>query len=224
MKAALDCGLTICLLLATAFLDSGCKPAAQRADLVFLNGAEPESLDPAVITGQPEERIVSSLFEGLLGFDSAAHPQPGVAETWEISADKRVYTFHLRHNALWSNGDPVTARDFLASWKRALEPETASDYASLLYFVKNGRPYNEGTLKDFSQVGVRVVDDFTLEVTLTKSSYPCSSSISAPSRRSTRSTCRPWPNTATTGSSRAGSSATARSCSTRGASTTASAS
>ena len=167
MKAALHCGLTICLLLATAFLDSGCKPDAQRADLVFLNGAEPESLDPALITGQPEERVVSSLFEGLLAFDSAAHPQPGVAETWEISADKRVYTFHLRHNALWSNGDPVTANDFAASWKRALQPETASDYASQLYFIKNGQAYNEGTLKDFSQVGVRVVDDFTLEVTLT---------------------------------------------------------
>ncbi len=166
MKTTLDCGFVICLLLASAFLASGCKQAGQRADLVFLNGAEPESLDPALITGQPEERVVSGLFEGLLAFDSAAHAVPGVAETWDISADKRVYTFHLRHNALWSNGDPVTASDFAASWRRALAPETASDYASQLYFIKNGQPYNEGTLKDFSKVGVRVVNDFTLEVTL----------------------------------------------------------
>lgn len=166
MKIVRDFGLTGCLLLAVALINTGCKDAVSRADLLFLNGAEPETLDPALITGQPEERVVTALFEGLTAFDAAARPQPGVAESWSISADKRLYIFHLRHNARWSNGDPVTAGDFAASWRRALAPETASDYASQLYFIKNGRPFNEGALKDFSQVGVRAPDDFTLEVTL----------------------------------------------------------
>src|SRR6266853_816234 len=120
-------------ILAAAALLGGCGRGLDRADLVFLNGAEPESIDPAVITGQP---------------------------------DGRVYTFHLRRNAKWSNGETVTARDFLLSWKRTLTPETAADYAYQLYYVRNARDFNEGKLKDFSQVGLRVPDDFTLEVTL----------------------------------------------------------
>jgi oligopeptide transport system substrate-binding protein len=144
----------------------GCARPPERADLVFINGAEPETLDPALITGQPEGRIASALFEGLTAFDSAAEPKPGVAERWEISPDGRVYTFHLRANARWSNGDPVTANDFLQSWKRTLAPETGSEYAYQLYYVKNAKPFNEGTMHDFSQVGVRALDPLTLEVTL----------------------------------------------------------
>jgi len=145
---------------------SGCGQPRHRADLVFLNGAEPESLDPAIITGQPEGRVVYALFEGLASLDAAGHVKPGVAERWDISGDKRTYTFHLRHNARWTNGDPVTAADFVNSWRRALAPETASEYAYQLYYVKNGQPFNEGTLKDFSQVGVRALDPWTLRVEL----------------------------------------------------------
>ncbi len=144
----------------------GCGRTGDRADLVFLNGAEPETLDPALITGQPEGRVVGALFEGLTSFDAAANVQPGVAERWEVSSDGRVYLFHLRPNARWSNGDPVTADDFVQSWRRTLAPETASEYAYQLYYVKNGKPFNEGALKDFSQVGVRAPDSRTLEVTL----------------------------------------------------------
>ena len=140
--------------------------AFQRADLVFLNGAEPETLDPALITGQPEGRIAGALFEGLTTFDAAARPVPGVAQSWEISPDRRVYTFHLRGDARWSNGDPVTAADFLRSWRRVLAPETGSEYASQLHVLRNGRAFNQGQLGDFSQVGVRVIDPATLEVTL----------------------------------------------------------
>src|SRR5437667_1196 len=86
-----------------ALVASGCKQAGTRADLVFLNGAEPETLDPALITGQPENRVVDALFEGLTAFDAAAIAKPGVAEKWDISPDGRVYAFHLRRNALWSN-------------------------------------------------------------------------------------------------------------------------
>lgn len=139
----------------------------EKPDFTILNGAEPETLDPHIITGQPEFRIVEALFEGLYAHDPAtAEAVPGVAVSNELSADHKTYTFHLRENAKWSNGEPLTAHDFVESWKRALEPETAADYAYLLYFIKNAKPFNEGTLKDFTQVGVHALDDHTLQVEL----------------------------------------------------------
>jgi oligopeptide transport system substrate-binding protein len=143
-----------------------CQRAMDRADLVFLNGAEPETLDPSLITGQPEGRLASALFEGLTSFDEHGQVVPGVAEKWDLSPDGRVYTFHLRRNARWTNGDPVTARNFRDSWRRTLAPETAAEYAYQLFYLHNGRPFNEGTVKDFSQVGVIAPDDWTLQVTL----------------------------------------------------------
>ncbi|MBV8277118.1 MAG: hypothetical protein JO170_17935, partial [Verrucomicrobia bacterium] len=111
------------LLLAAAALVlcslAGCDSPDSRADLVVLNGAEPESIDPAEITGQLDGRIAYALFEGLLHFDRFGRPQPGIAQSWDLSSDRRTYTFHLRPEAKWSNGDPVTADDFVASWKRA---------------------------------------------------------------------------------------------------------
>src|SRR5471030_2846267 len=97
---------------------AGCGPAEKRADLVFVNGAEPETLDPAIITGQPEGRIVNALFEGLTAFNPEGKPVPGVAESWTISPDNRVYTFTLRPNAKWSDGRPLVAQDFVQSWQR----------------------------------------------------------------------------------------------------------
>ena len=154
------------ILLCLAALLAACGPNSKRADLVFLNGAEPETIDPALITGQPEGRLANALFEGLTAFDAAANPQPGVAERWEISSDGRVYTFHLRADARWSNGQPVTAQDFVASWKRTLAPETGSEYSYQLFYLKNAKAFSEGTLYDFSQVGVRALDAQTLQVTL----------------------------------------------------------
>jgi len=81
------------------------------------------------ITGQLDGRVAYALFEGLLHFDRFGRPQPGIAQSWDISPDRLTYTFHLRPEAKWSNGDPVNANDFVASWKRALSPETASEYA-----------------------------------------------------------------------------------------------
>jgi oligopeptide transport system substrate-binding protein len=150
------------ILLAAA----GCDSAGKRADLVILNGAEPESIDPAIVTGQLETRICYALFEGLLHFDRFGKPQPGIAESWDLSHEGKTYTFHLRANAKWSNGDPVTADDFAQSWKRALLPETASEYAYLLYHVRNAQSFNEGKLNDFSQVGIVALDEKTLRVNL----------------------------------------------------------
>ena len=154
------------IVLLCLFLVTGCGSADKRADLVILNGAEPESIDPAVVTGQLEGRVCYALFEGLLHFDRFGKPQPGIAESWDLSSDGKIYTFHLRANARWSNGDPVTANDFLRSWKRVLLPETASEYAYLLYHIKNAEPFNEGTLKDFSTVGLSAIDDRTFRVEL----------------------------------------------------------
>lgn len=133
----------------------------------FNNGAEPESLDPAIMTGSPEFSIAMQLFEGLI----VNHPKtleltPAIATSWDISQDRKVYTFHLRKDALWSNGDPVTAEDFRYSWLRALDPKTASDYAYQLYYIKNGKLFGEGKIKDPNKVGIRTLDDYTLEVTL----------------------------------------------------------
>jgi len=145
---------------------AGCHNEFTRAEFVFLNGAEPETLDPALITGQPEGRIANALFEGLMRFNEKGEPVPGVAERWEISEDGRVYTFYLRKNARWSNGAPVTAHDFARSWERAMNPATGSAYVSQYFFIENAEEYAEGRLNDFSKVGVRVVDPYTLQVTL----------------------------------------------------------
>ncbi len=132
-------------LLALAILlpMTGCMRHEKRADIVIVNGKEPESLDPAIITGQAEMRIAGSMFEGLTRQDpKTGDPIPSLAESWEISPDGRTYTFHLRHNLKWSTGEPLTADDVVYSWIRALDPATASDYAGQLYYLKNGEDFN----------------------------------------------------------------------------------
>ena len=142
------------IVLLAALALCGCGRLGDRADLVCLNGPESELLDPALITAQATSRIAYAVFEGLTAFDAKGLAAPGVAERWEISPDGLHYTFHLRHNALWSNGDPVTAEDFLYAWRRALIPETASEYAYQLYYIHGAKDCNEGKSKDFSTVGV----------------------------------------------------------------------
>jgi len=146
---------------------SACSRHEPPADVTILNGAEPESLDPAIITGQPDSRVVLGMFEGLTRPDAkTARPIPGLAESWEISPDGKIYTFHLRTNLVWSTGEPIRADDVVYSWIRALRPETASDYAGQLYYLKNGREFNEGKIKDASLVGVHALDPFTIRVEL----------------------------------------------------------
>ncbi|HPO17500.1 MAG TPA: peptide ABC transporter substrate-binding protein, partial [Candidatus Hydrogenedentes bacterium] len=130
-------------------------------------GTEVQNLDPHLVSGVPEQRVLNALFEGLADLDpQTLQPIPAVAESWTISEDKLVYTFTLRRNARWSNGDPFTANDFVYSWKRMLSPGLAAEYAYLLYCLKNGKLFNEGKITDFAQVGVKALDDYTLQVTL----------------------------------------------------------
>ncbi|MBI3878110.1 MAG: peptide ABC transporter substrate-binding protein, partial [Verrucomicrobia bacterium] len=138
-----------------------------RADLVIINGQEPGTLDPALAVTVEELRATLDLFEGLLRVDPVdAKPVPGLAERWEISPDGRVYTFHLRTNAQWSTGEPITAHDFAWAWKRALDPATASPYAEQFFPVKNAEAFNSGELKDPSQLGFAALDDHTFRVEL----------------------------------------------------------
>ena len=144
----------------------GCGRAPDRAELVFINGAEPEPFDPALITAQASSRLAYALFEGLTAYNAKGVAEPGVAEKWEISSDGLHYTFHLRHNAQWSNGDPVTADDFIYAWKRALLPETACEYVYQLFYIKGAKDFSEGKLADFTNVGASAPDPWTVEVTL----------------------------------------------------------
>lgn len=113
------------------------------ADFTFCNPAEVKSLDPAVISGQIEGRIVDCLFEGLTRWDSKTlEALPGIAESWTLSSDKRTYTFHLRHNARWSDGAPFTAGDFLFAHRRALDPQTGCDYSYIYWMIRNAQKYN----------------------------------------------------------------------------------
>jgi oligopeptide transport system substrate-binding protein len=164
---ALNYAVPILLAAGMAILTAGCVRSNPRADLVIINGAEPESLDPAIVTGQPDLRVVSAMFEGLTRNDPVtAAPVPGLAERWDISSDGCTYVFHLRTNALWSTGEPITAADFTYSWLRILNPATAADYAGQLFYVKNASAYNSGQLKDAAQVGVRALDARTFQVEL----------------------------------------------------------
>src|ERR1051326_8273766 len=118
-----------------AWLFAGCTPPPTRVSfgdreqiLFFGNGAEPQDVDPQIVTGVPEEHIITALFEGLVSEDPHdLHPVPGVAESWDVSKDARTYTFHLRKTARWSNGERVTARDFVRSYQRMLMPSLRSE-------------------------------------------------------------------------------------------------
>ncbi|MCI0745287.1 MAG: peptide ABC transporter substrate-binding protein [Verrucomicrobia subdivision 3 bacterium] len=155
-----------CLILLVS-LAAGCTRYARRADLVIVNGPEPESLDPAIITGQADGRIALTLFEGLTRYNPTdATPLPGLAERWDISPDGRTYTFYIRTKAVWSTGEPITAHDFVYSWRRVLDPLTGADYAGQLYYVKGAEDYNTGKHKDPGQIGVSAVNDKTLRVEL----------------------------------------------------------
>ena len=136
--------------------------------LYWGNGTEPASLDPHIATGVPEHHIMSSVMEGLVLKDRRSlEPRPGVAESWTISDDGRVYTFKLRDDARWSNGDPHIANDYVWSWWRALQPALGNQYAYMLFPIKNAKRYYDRETEDFGDVGVKALDQRTLQVTLT---------------------------------------------------------
>lgn len=146
---------------------TGCSKSASDATFIIHNGAEPESLDPALISGVPEHRIYMSLFEGLTTYDpKTAEPIPALAKSWDVSEDGLTYTFHLR-DAKWSDGTPITANTFVDSWLRFLNPETAAKYAWMMTMIVAGADdYNSGK-KGPEAVKIKAVDEKTFQVTLT---------------------------------------------------------
>jgi oligopeptide transport system substrate-binding protein len=166
-RQAAGAGRRILALCPVLLLLAGCTGNEPKADLVIINGPDPETLDPALGTGLEDLRVIAALFEGLARNDPVtARPIPGLAESWEMSPDGCVYTFHLRDNLWWSPGQPITAGDVIYSWLRVLDPQTASEYAGQLFYIKNAEAYNSGKIQDPSLVGARALDARTVRVEL----------------------------------------------------------
>lgn len=137
---------------------------AGKICLELGNDAEPVSLDPHKITGTWEDRVVGDLFVGLTQGDPQGRPIPGMATSWETTPDGLTWTFHLR-DAKWSDGVPVTAGDFVFALRRLMDPKTAAEYASLLYFINNAEAVNAGKLPT-TALGVTAIDPHTLRIVL----------------------------------------------------------
>jgi oligopeptide transport system substrate-binding protein len=161
-------------LVGAALFTAGCArretPVAEglrTRTLLIGNSAEPADLDPHVVDAYTDMIILCALHEGLTVLDeTTSQGRPGVAERWEVSADGLAWTFHLRPNARWSNGDALTARDFAFSFQRILTPALGAPSSYLLWAIKNAEAFNQGKLPNFSAVGVEVVDDRTLRLKL----------------------------------------------------------
>ena len=139
--------------------------AAEARVLNIQNGGDPSSLDPHKLSGDWENRIAGDIFEGLVTEDAGAEPIPGQAESWEVSDDGLTYTFTLREDIAWSDGEPLTAEDFVFSFRRLMNPETAAEYAYLQYPILNAEAINSGDMS-VEELGVEAVDERTLEITL----------------------------------------------------------
>lgn len=175
--------LSLAIALAALVLCAGCKdrkpnapstgstgglnePAATKI-LHFGNGGEPQFLDPQLATGLPEHALLRALFEGLVTqAPEGDDPLPGAAERWDISDDGLVYTFHLRPDAKWSDGTPLTSRDFIQSYRRILTPSLSADYVYMLFVVQGAEDYFRGKLTDFGATGFQAPDDRTLIIKL----------------------------------------------------------
>lgn len=187
-KVLIPAGVLVLLVILATMSDAG----RAGADLTFVNKGDVTTLDIQRASWSQDLRVIRSLHEGLVKNDIFSHEfdiQPGVAERWEMSGDGRTYTFHLRADAKWSNGQPVVASDFVYSWRRALLPDTASDYSGLFQLIEGGKAFYEWrqaalssfkpgvddaqalwqeTLRKFDElVALKAPDERTLRVTLT---------------------------------------------------------
>ena len=145
--------------------DGGNDAAPSNTTLTVNAAMEPTGLNTLNATYSIEFSIFRHLYENLYVLNDEDQPVPGAAETVDINEDKSVFTFHLREDGKWTNGDPVTANDFSFAWQQALNPDVAADYGYFLYFIKNAEPFFKGECT-WEEVGVKVIDDLTLEVTL----------------------------------------------------------
>ena len=145
--------------------------AAREGILIINNATEPVSLDPHVVSGAIDLRIVSALFEGLLVNDpKTLEPRPALAESHSVSGDGLVHTFRLREGTQWADGTALGTADFLFAWERVLSPRLASPNAAMFFVVKNARAFYEGELASFGETGFAAPDARTLRITL---EHPC---------------------------------------------------
>ncbi len=191
IKISLPIVVIFALLLGAFYLDNPQDPA----DLTFVNRGEVHGLDPQRMSWLQDFRIAYNIYEGLVRWENDSFAiDPAIAESWDISDDGTVYTFHLRKNAKWSNGDSITTEDFFYSWQRAMLPDTAADYSDLFFRIKNGEAYfnqRSEMLKEYAErpddertqeaadalreasnilfremVGMKAIDPHTLQITL----------------------------------------------------------
>lgn len=170
MKHLINKALSSTALVCAAIL-IGAPASAHAVELAaeqivhYGNGAEPQTLDPHKAEGVPSSNIMRDLYEGLTSEAPNGDIIPGAATHWEISEDGRVYTFHLRKDAKWSNGDPVVAADFVYGIRRSADPATLSKYSQILSSIENAEAVTRGDLPP-EQLGVRALDDYTVQITL----------------------------------------------------------
>jgi oligopeptide transport system substrate-binding protein len=159
--------IIICLFLFAGCVNDGDDIDVSQKDTLNINiGNEPPTLDPSLATDTTSYTILNNLMEGLTQFDKDFRPVPALAESWEVSDDGKTYTFKIRDGVKWTDGKPLKAGDFEYSWKRILNPATGGDYAYFLYDIENAEEYNTGKIKDPDKVGVKALDDKTLQVKL----------------------------------------------------------
>ncbi|OGP08981.1 MAG: hypothetical protein A2048_03555 [Deltaproteobacteria bacterium GWA2_45_12] len=157
-------------LLATGIVLVSCASSKTKNEnaLHLTLATEPPTLDWNLANDNVSHQVINQIMEGLAEYDENMNPVPAIAETWDVSKDGLVYTFHLKKNHAWTDGKPVTANDFRDSWLRLLAPKTASEYAYFLYDIVGAREFNTGQILDAEKVGIKTVDDHTLLVTLTQ--------------------------------------------------------
>lgn len=162
MKASKPLPAGLCAL---AILMGTSAVASAQAVLMRGNDTDPSTLDHHRTSTVAEGNLFRDLYDGLMVDAADGSVVPGTAESWELAADNVTYTFHLRADARWSNGDPVTAGDFVFAYRRIMDPATAAGYASILYPIRSAEAVNTGEMP-VGELGVRAIDDRTLEITL----------------------------------------------------------
>ena len=165
------CAVVLAATLATSLFigcgdnSTGGSSSGSNQNLVFNLGEDPETMDPTLNNSSGAGTMILNAFEGLMVLDENDKPTEGAAESYEVSEDGLTYTFKLRQDGKWSDGEPVVADNFKYSWLRALDKATAAEYAYQLFYIKNAEKFYNGEATA-EEVGIKVIDDYTLEVTL----------------------------------------------------------
>jgi oligopeptide transport system substrate-binding protein len=163
--ASVFAGVALIMLAGCGRRESAADAAVRSQTLLVNLGAEPRDFDPQTTTMQADMNVIRALMEGLVDVDPVdCRPVPGVATRWETEG--LTWTFHLRTDAKWSNGDPVTAHDFVYAYRRVLSPGLAAEYRDQFFCLKNAEEFTAGKVTNFEEVGVKATNDHTLVLSL----------------------------------------------------------